>query len=222
MATKRLTARNAIVYNFSLGDEVSGNGTTSLEKGKYYLITAMASTSGFPSGAKVGMTIVGNTTITPATGDKYKVYSTEKECDVRSVSLNFEAEELDIGTICDDINRYAKGMVDLSGTIEGILTVNKSEKWVSQFVDVVKQTSSAIEVTEQNDDKLLLDAVFNKLDNSDIPKLEFIAPIIVTSFETGVTRNEATTFSSNYRIAQDDEVNVEFLKSDKELHANAD
>ena len=215
---KRLVGRNGRVMTFTIGQPVQGDGETTLQKGVYYVINAMGTTSAFTNG-QVGMVIVGNGTLAPLEGDSYSELTITGECDARQASVEFEAEEIDITTLCDDIMKYATGFVDLSGSIEGIVTIGLSEKFFNKFLPIVEQDATGdITVTPQNDDVLLLDVVFNKLDNTDIPKLEFIAPIVITTFSAGVQIGDAQTFESNFRIAQDNDINVQLLKTAKGLH----
>lgn len=215
---KRLVGRNGRVMTFTIGQPVQGDGETTLQKGVYYVINAMGATSAFTNG-QVGMVIVGNGTLAPLEGDSYSELTITGECDARQASVEFEAEEIDITTLCDDIMKYATGFVDLSGSIEGIVTIGLSEKFFNKFLPIVEQDATGdITVTPQNDDVLLLDVVFNKLDNTDIPKLEFIAPIVITTFSAGVQIGDAQTFESNFRIAQDNDINVQLLKTAKGLH----
>lgn len=215
---KRLVGRNGRVMTFTIGQPTQGDGETTLQKGVYYVINAMGATSAFTNG-QVGMVIVGNGTLAPLEGDSYSELTITGECDARQASVEFEAEEIDITTLCDDIMKYATGFVDLSGSIEGIVTIGLSEKFFNKFLPIVEQDATGdITVTPQNDDVLLLDVVFNKLDNTDIPKLEFIAPIVITTFSAGVQIGDAQTFESNFRIAQDNDINVQLLKTAKGLH----
>ena len=47
----------------------------------------------------------------------------------------------------------------------------------------------------------------------------FFAPVVVNSFNLGATINEAQTFTADFRIAQDNELQPAFIEADKALFA---
>lgn len=219
---KRLTGKDGKVYLASKGAEVTGNGTTKLTKGEFYIPTVIASTSsGFPAGAKVGVVLVGDGTSAPASTEKYIPLTNTPQCDITSASVDFSKSEIDITTLCDDIMKYAAGMSELQGSLEGITTLGKSEAFIAKFVDVQKQSSTgAIISTAQNDDEIIVALELNKADSSDADLAYFFAPAVLTSFNLGATINEAQTFTADFRISQDNALKAAFIEADKALFAS--
>ena len=70
--TKRLTGRDGKVYLATLSELITGNGTTKLTKGEFYVPSVIADTSsGLPANCQVGVPFVGDGTSQPTTNDKY-------------------------------------------------------------------------------------------------------------------------------------------------------
>lgn len=217
--TKRLTGRDGKVYLATLSALITGNGTTKLTKGEFYVPSVIADTSsGLPANCQVGVPFVGDGTSQPTTNDKYYSITLTAQCDITSAGVEFEKDEIDITTLCDDIMKYAAGFTDATGTIEGITTLGKSEPFIAKFVPVQVQSSTgAITTTAQNDDTVLLVIELNKIDNTDANRALFVAPIIINSYNIEATINEAQTYTSGFRIAQDSEIKPALLEADKAL-----
>lgn len=221
--TKRLTGRDGKVYLAELSALITGNGTTKLTKGAFYVPAEIAATSsGLPANCQVGVPFVGDGTSQPTTNDKYYSLTLTAQCDITSAGVEFEKDEIDITTLCDDIMTYAAGFTDATGTIEGITTLGKSEPFIAKFVPVQSQSSTgAITTTAQNDDTVLLVIELNKIDNTDANRALFVAPITINSYNIEATINEAQTYTSGFRIAQDNTIKPALLEADKALFATA-
>lgn len=216
---KRLVGKDGKVYRGVKGTEITGDGTVKLEKGKFYVATAIAETgSGFPAGVVKGRIFVGNGTSAPAESEKYFELTLVSQCDVTSASVEFTNDEIDVTTLCDDIKKYRAGFTDASGSIEGITTLDLTESTISKFVSVQKQDAQgAITVIEKNDDILILAIELNKLDNSDADRAIFFSPAVLNGYNLEVAIDNAQTFTSNFRIAQDNDIKPVLLEADKAL-----
>lgn len=217
--TKRLTGRDGKVYLATLSSLITGDGTTTLTKGTFYVPAVIDATdSGLPANCQVGIPFVGDGVSVPTSDDKYYSITLTAQCDITSAGVEFEKDEIDITTLCDDIMKYAAGFTDATGTIEGITTLDKSEPFIAKFVPVQVQSSTGtISTTEQNDDTVLLVIELNKIDNTDANRALFVAPIIINSYNIEATINEAQTYTSGFRIAQDSEIKPALLEADKAL-----
>ena len=143
------------------------------------------------------------------------------QCDVTSASVEFTKSEIDITTLCDNIMKYATGMTEATGTLEGITTLGKSESFIAKFVDVqIQDEDGEITKTAQNDDVVVVVLELNKSDNTDADLAYFFAPVVINSFNLGATINEAQTYTANFRIAQDNELTPAFIEADKSLFAS--
>lgn len=216
---KRLIGRDGKVYQASKSAVITGNGTTALTKGHYYLpLTLLDSSSGFPAGAQKGVVIIGDGTSKPKATETYKELTLTSQCDITSASVEFSKDEIDITTLCDDVKKYAVGFTDAQGSLEGITTLDLSEPMIAKFVTVQKQSAAgAITTINKNDDPLVIVIELNKTDASDADRALFFAPVSLNGYNLGVTIDEAQTFTSGFRIAQDNEIKPAFIEADKTL-----
>lgn len=216
---KRLTGKDGKVYLASKSAVVTGDGTTSLTKGHFYVpLNILSSSSGFPTGVVKGIVFVGDGTSKPKATETYIDLTLAAQCDVTAASVEFNKAEIDITTLCDNIMKYATGMTEANGSIEGITTLGKSEAFIAKFVNVQSQSSTGvITATAQNDDVVIVVLELNKTDASDADRALFFAPVVLNSFNLGATINEAQTFTSDFRIAQDNEIQPAFIEADKAL-----
>lgn len=218
---KRLTGKDGKVFLATKSAVVTGNGTTALTKGSFYVpLNILSSSSGFPTGVTKGVVFVGDGQSKPKATETYISLTNAPQCDVTSASVEFSKSDIDITTLCDDIMKYATGMTEATGTLEGITTLGKSEKFIAKFVNVQVQSSTgAATVTAQNDDIVIVVLELNKSDASDADLAYFFAPAVITSFNLGATINEAQTYTADFRIAQDNELQAAFIEADKALFA---
>lgn len=218
---KRLTGKDGKVFLATKSAVVTGDGTTALTKGNFYVpLNILATASGFPAGVTKGVVFVGDGVSKPKATETYISLTNAPLCDVTSASVEFSKSDIDITTLCDDIMKYATGMTEASGTLEGITTLGKSEPFIAKFVDVqVQNSTGAITTTAQNDDIVIVVLELNKSDASDADLAYFFAPAVITSFNLGATINEAQTFTADFRIAQDNELKPAFIEVEKALFA---
>ena len=169
-------------------------------------------------GVQVGCPFVGDGASIPTSGDKYLALTLKSQCDITSAEVEFEKDEIDITTLCDDIRKYASGFSDATGTLEGITTLDLSEPMIAKFVTVQKQDNlGAITTIAQNDDPLVVVIELNKIDNSDADRALFFAPVTLNGYTLGVNIDDAQTFSSGFRIAQDNDIKPILVEADKAL-----
>ncbi len=218
---KRLIGKDGKVFKGTKGAVTTGDGATTLTKGKFYVATAIASTSsGFPDGVVVGRVFVGDGTSAPALTEKYFELTLTSKCDITSASVEFTNDEVETTTLCDDVRKYRGGFTDASGSIEGITTLDLTEDVISKFITIQKQDATGeITVTDKNDDLLILAIELNKVDNSDADRAIFFAPATLNGYNIGVNISDAQTFSSDFRIAQDNDIQPVLLEADKALFA---
>lgn len=218
---KRLTGKDGKVYLATKSAVITGDGTTTLTKGNFYVpLNILETASGFPAGVTKGVVFVGDGVSKPKATETYISLTNAPQCDVTSASVEFSKSDIDITTLCDDIMKYATGMTEATGTLEGITTLGKSEKFIAKFVNVQVQSSTgAATATAQNDDIVIVALELNKKDSTAADVAYFFAPAVITSFNLGATINEAQTYTADFRIAQDNELQAAFIEADKALFA---
>lgn len=215
---KRLIGKDGKVYQAQKGAIVTGDGKTVLTKGIFYIPVVIGANSGFPEGVRVGYPFVGDGTSIPTENDQYLALTLTSQCDITSAEVKFGKDEIDTTTLCDDIKNYRPGFTDATGTLEGITTLDLSEPMIAKFVTVQKQDATgAITVINQNDDPLIAVIELNKIDNSDADRALFFAPVTLNGYTLGVKINGAQTFSSGFRIAQDNDIKPVLVEADKAL-----
>lgn len=212
MATKRLIGRDGEVYTVTKEPVTSGDGTTTLTDA-YYVATAIAEESGLPDGLKTGYIFKGTPSMTLKEGDKVIKLNISKRCDIRNISIEYNADEIDITTLCDDEKNYRPGFVDASGSMDGITTIDVSEDIMNKFMPVLTQnmTLSGVNIKEINGDSLLIKFELNS------PKaggdvMSYFAPIAITSYTIGAQIDSEQTFTSNFRITKDEDIKPVILK----------
>lgn len=215
---KRLIGKDGKVYQAQKGAVVTGNGTTALTKGTFYIPVVIGANSGFPEGVQVGYPFVGDGTSIPTANDQYIALTLTSQCDITSAEVEFDKDEINTTTLCDDFKKYRPGFTDATGTLEGITTLDLSEPMIAKFVTVQKQDATgAITVINQNDDPLIAVIELNKIDNSDADRALFFSPVTLNGYTLGVNIEDAQTFSSGFRIAQDNDIKPVLVEADKAL-----
>lgn len=209
--TKRLVGKDGEVYAATKGALVEGNGSTALTDG-YYIVAAVASTSSaLPAGLKAGYVFKGSAEITPAEGDNVIPLTLTRKCDVRSFTVEYSADEIDVTTLCDSERSYRAGFTDATGTLEGITTINVSEYLMSKFIPIVTQTGETVEVTEIDGETLIMRLVLNK-QSAGGTVMSYFAPIALTSYNIGASVDDAQTYTANFRNTPDDDLKPCILK----------
>ena len=216
---KRLVGHDGKVYQATKSAVVTGDGSTALTKGHFYVpLNILSTSSGFPTGTQKGIVIVGDGTSKPKATETYIELTLTSQCDITSASIEFSKDEIDITTLCDDIKKYASGFTDATGSLEGITTLDLSEPMIAKFVTVQKQAAAGtITTIDKNDDPLVLVLELNKINASDADRALFFATITLNGYNLGAAVDEAQAFSSGFRIAQDNEIKPAFIEADKAL-----
>ena len=136
------------------------------------------------------------------TGDKVKKLTTSERCDLRSGSIEFTNEEIDMTTLCDTTKTYAAGFSDAQGSFEGITTIGLSELFINKFLPVVSQSAAGTTTTvsEVDGDPLLLMMEINKESTVGEDIAMYFAPIAMLSYSAGAQVEGEQAFTSDWRI----------------------
>lgn len=209
--TKRLVGKDGEVYAATKGALIEGNGSTALTDG-YYIVAAVASTSSaLPTGLQAGYVFKGSAEIIPAEGDNVIPLTLTRKCDVRSFTVEYSADEIDVTTLCDTQRSYRAGFTDATGTLEGVTTIGLSEYLMEKFIPIIEQTGETVEVTEINGDALIVRLVLNK-QSAGGTVMSYFAPIALTSYNIGASVDDAQTYTANFRNTPDDDLKPCILK----------
>ena len=215
MATKRLIGKDGKLYTLSKDTELT---TGALAEG-YYVVTAVAtSASGLPTGIEVGYPLYTPATsghiITLGTGDKVRKLTLTEQCDLRSGSLEFTNEEIDVTTLCDSTKVYRAGFSEAQGSLEGITTIGISEVFINKFLPVVTQTSAGTTTTvsDVNGDPLLLLMEVNGASTIGEDVAMYFAPITMLSYNAGAQVEGEQAFTADFRITTDADLKACFFE----------
>lgn len=214
MATKRLIGKDGKLYTLSKGTELT---TGSLTAG-YYVVTAIGGTSGLPTGIEVGYPLYTPATsghiITLGTGDKVRKLTLTEQCDLRSGSLEFTNEEIDVTTLCDSTKVYRAGFSEAQGSLEGITTIGISEVFINKFLPIVTQTAAGTTTTvsDVNGDPLLLLMEVNGTSTVGEDVAMYFAPITMLSYNAGAQVEGEQAFTADFRITTDADLKACFFE----------
>lgn len=172
----------------------------------WYVISAIADTSSaFEDGFEVGDPIYLASDPTLALTDEVQLMTETEQADITSFSLEVSRAEIDVTTLSDDVRRYRTGKVDMTGSLEGIITLDETDAdgWViNNFMKTIKQTGAAAwTITEANDDPIYIKGVLQKDTSSGEKESFFWAKINLLGANLGASGEDAQSFSSSFRIA---------------------
>lgn len=211
MAKERLVGSDGKLVTVTYDTEVTGDGTDDLDTlsasddGGWYEVTAIGGSTGLDSGLSVGELFWDDGTLVMETGDKVKYLMENEQADVTSFNLELSKAEIDVTTLSDGVRRYRTGKIDMTGSMEGITTIDQTDAagWViNNFMKVVSQASAGtVTVSEVDDSPIYIKGVLQKDDNTGEKEAFFWAKINILSSSLGASGEDAQSFSSNFRIA---------------------
>jgi len=216
MAKEKLVGYFGKFTKVDLGSDITSGST--LEEGELYLVKQIDdSASALPSGVEVGYTFMADGTETLATDDVVQKMTQTDLCDLTKWGLEFSSDEIDVTTLCDDSKKYIAGMVDITGSSEGIYAIGTTDQpggFANAFVDIVDQAGKGGTVSVSKIDNQPLVALLYKQKSDSVDEtVEFyVAPITITSFSDGVSGSDAQSFSSAFRIAPSNDIKLSLVK----------
>lgn len=220
MADKRLVGSDGFAVKLvAAAVETEGNGILSPAKG-LVLVTAIAAvSSGWPpisaggvaagaKGVKVGDLVYSDgASLVPAAGDKYKTLTLTKICDLTSFSLAMSKDEIDTTTLCDTIRVYRSGLIDIAGTISGIVSSGITDRpfnTMNNFLPIVQMDKDATKFDryDVSDEVNFFLLINNKksINGEPLSFTAFPARIFSSSLSSGVA-GETQPFEGTIRLA---------------------
>jgi hypothetical protein len=214
MSTKRLVGKDGKVAKCTKGSAVNGDGATPLTDSYYVATTILGTGSGLPTGLEVGYIFKGDNTITPETGEVVIPLTFTDLCDVKSASLEFTKDEIDVTTLCDAIKTYRAGFSDATGSLEGVTTIGVTETIIGKFVPTVVQGAdlSSVTISDIDGDTLFLIIEVNETSTVDEPTALYIAPTTFLSYSASAAVDGDQAYTSNFRITPDDDIKACFFE----------
>lgn len=207
MADKRLIGSDGQLISGSFGTEVSSG--TVLTADTWYKVTGIDSSgSVFPSGVVTGLLYKADGTETLATDDKAQPFEGSLLCDIQSWSLDFSKGDIDVTTMCDGQKVSRAGKTDVTGSIEGVMTIGVTDDvngFQNRFVSIVKQDGSTYTVSLANDAVFYVQLFTDATTTTGEIESFYFMPIAVTGFSASAGGEDAQTFSSPFKVAPSDE-----------------
>lgn len=200
MAKERLVGSDGKLVTVSLG--TAGDFTVP----GWYVISAIADTaSAFESGFEVGDPIYLASDPTLALTDEVQLMTEVEQADVTSFNLDISKAEIDVTTLSDNVRRYRTGKVDMTGSLEGIVTLDETDAsgWViNNFMKTIKQTAATTwTIAEVDDNPIYIKGVLQKDTSSGEKEAFFWARVNLLGATLGASGEDAQSFSSSFRIA---------------------
>lgn len=191
--------------------------TGTLEADVKYVVKTIGGSSALPAGVEVGKSFVSDGTedITASGDVVVKLLETDK-CDVTSWAFDLSKPEIDVSTLCDEVNKYLAGRPDLSGTLEGIYkigTTDVDDGILNSFIDIVRQAGpgGAVTVDQSGDGQLVLLLYKQKDTTAGETEQVYVAPVTITSYSDTVSGQDAQAFTTAFRIAPNDDIDFHLL-----------
>lgn len=208
MAQKRLVGSYGKLTVGAFGPDLVAS--EALVAGEWYLVKGIdGSASIFPTGAVVGFMWKASGGEILATDDVCQLWTADDMCDIQSFSMDWTSAEVQTTTFCDDYNVYVAGKVDITGTVEGVMTTGLTDGiggFQSQFVDIVKQDDTQVDpadyvVTPALGSIVLAQLFVDKTTTTGEAEAFYLVPMSLTGFSASAGGEEAQTFSSPFRVA---------------------
>lgn len=222
MTTKRVTGTDGKLAVITKGTAIEGDSSTPLAAGFYLADVVLGTGSGLPTNMVAKKVFQASTAsaTTPATGETVTPLTFTDWCFAQNVSFETPKGEINITTLCDDYETYAAGRLDLSGSFDGIVSVGDdtdegTKVIIKKFFDTVTQSADlgSVEITNINNDNVYLKIDVNKESTTGENTAFFLIPATLTSFSDGVTTADAQTFTTSYRKAQDETIDVQYVEN---------
>jgi hypothetical protein len=207
----RLVGDDGSLTRIAFGAEVVGDAVTPLPVG-FYLVCAVAGSSGLPATALGGTAIAaGDTitvqtgiTITPAVGDDLVTLTPTAVCDVTSFTFPFSRESIDVTNLCDVIKKYRAGKADMDGSMTGnfvVGTTDSTSGLIRPFIRMGKQDGSTSFDSFAQEDSVYL-GFFYLIDDTNVSDIEVvIAPFQLYGHQLGGQMGNAQAFDASLKFA---------------------
>lgn len=214
MGRTRLIGNYGKFAKMTLGAEV-GTGTT-LTADTWYVPTTIDPSTTMPTGVALKYLFKAVGTETLATTDTCKPVTFADLCDIQSWGLEFSNAEVDVTTLCDDVNTFLTGRTDVTGSAEGVYTIGTTDVdggFLNNFISIVRQAGAGgvISIDAIDDSAIVAVLYKQELTTSGETEQFYVVPAVVTSFSDSVTGTDAQSFSSSFRPTVDDEVNFQLV-----------
>lgn len=217
MAQKRLVGSYGKLTVGEFGPELIAAET--LVAGEWYLITAIDATASiFPTGAVVGFMWKATGAEVLATNDICKLWTAEDMCDIQNWSLDWSSNEVSVTTFCDDYNVYVAGKIDITGSVEGVMTTGLTDTeggFQNQFVDIVRQDDSQTDPLDYTvlpalGATVLAQLFVDKTTVTGEAEAFYLVPMALTGFSASAGGEDAQAFSSPFRVAPLEDTTLAF------------
>lgn len=200
--SKRLVGADGKLTSGSFGTAVIAGAV--LADGTWYRVDAIDASTVFPAGVVVGYMFRGDGTLTLVGDDVASPFEGTDLCDIQSWGLDYTKSESEVTTMCDDQKVYRSGKTDVTGSIEGVMTIGVTDLdngFQNQFVTIVKQDGSTYDFFAAENQEFYVQLYTDKTTAAGEVEAFYFMPITVTGFSASAGGEDAQTFSSPFRVA---------------------
>jgi hypothetical protein len=205
---KRLIGEDAELYlDEALVNKIAAGVTI---VGNFYQVVAKGGSTALPAGLDVGDWFVAESIITLATGDIVDEAAPTNFIDVTGYSVEMSKAEIDVTTLSDVIKSYRAGKTDMTGSFDGISTINAlaatdqvaRNAVYARFINTITQDGTTIVSSGGGVDTLAyFFGYLNKTAVTGEVEEVLVLPVRLTSMTlASVSVDGAQTFSGNFRI----------------------
>lgn len=214
MAEKRLIGSDAKIEKVTFAATVTGDGIDDLDDlngggvgsgAGYYTIVTIAGTTAFDTDLAVGDVFYDDGTLVLETGDEAKQHISTEQTDIQSFSLEVSRPEINVTTLADDFMVYRQGKVDISGSFEGITTIDVTDQaggFINNFFDIFTQSSAgAITKASTDDSDIFVKAYLDESTDAGATESFVYMRINILSTSLSGGGEDAQTYTANFRVA---------------------
>lgn len=207
----RLIGDDATLESFSKGEDVQGDGVSSLseltgiEHPLYYIISKVAKDEMFLNNHTVGdvyYSLRGNEILSEGTVFT-PLNSTNKLAYAKNLIIDLSYSEIDMTTIDDEVPKYVKSIGDAKGSMsiqidsESLKDMNSIYNRFIKMSNIDINTGSNV-IKDISNDYLFLNSILYSKDNGE--QVSLFAQVEIYNLRLGANMGSALEYSSNIRF----------------------
>ncbi len=200
----RLTGADGSLYIAQFGTTLTSGTAAS---GMAYKIVSISGTGTFPAGYQVGDVWYGDGIKTFSATNSAAPATFTLVMDCSSFELNFAADEIAVTVLADNVKKYRRGKIDMSGSISGINFISEMRKvgsFVNKFIRTVNITSGVINALDTSP----IYGKFYLQDDTSSGQTEvfLLAQIELYGYRLGAAIADVQSYTSNIRVIGNDPI----------------
>lgn len=208
----KFVGADATLYNAVPGAIIDGLAIPVALPVGTYMITQVATVSGFPGAIDggddpvPGDILVVNTgiSILPVVGDQVLTLELTEQCDASSWTMSFTKPPLDVTTFCDMIKTYRAGQADMTGSMTGIFragTTDDKDGFLRTFIPIVRQDGALSFDKFKQEEKIYIGLFYINKNVSLADPMFIVGAFQLLGLSPGAAQDDAQSFESEFKFA---------------------